>query len=423
MTDSTATASTAATLTTQRSHDVRTISLVGVAHGTSHFFHLLLPSLFPFLAQDFHLSFAQLGLLTTVFFIVSGIGQALSGFWVDRYGATRILSIGLSAFAIGALIASQAQGYASLLLSAAALGAGNAVFHPVDYTIINRRVSGPRLGHAYSTHGISGNLGWAAAPLFCLSIAGVTGSWRYATLGAAIFAISMLVIVRWRNTDLFVSPTWKPNASPTNENSATEQDDKHGLAFMKLPQVWLCFGFFFMSAIALGAIQNFAVPALKVLFAMPLEQATLTLSAYLVSGAVGMFAGGFVAARAAHAEKTVMIGLGISILLLLLLQYAQNTLAIFTILPSILLAVSGFGVGIANPSRDLLIKRATPVGSTGRVYGTVYSGLDVGLALSPLLLGLAMDAGKPQAVFLLAAAGLALAVMLALAIGKYTKAK
>ncbi len=44
------------------------------------------------------------------------------------------------------------------------------------------------------------------------------------------------------------------------------------------------------------------------------------------------------------------------------------------------LAVTGFAVGIGGPSRDMMIKKATPKGATGRVYGTVYSGLDVGFA-------------------------------------------
>ena len=58
--------------------DVRTIGLIGLAHGTSHFFHLLLPPLFPWFIRDFGYSYAELGLLVSVFFAVSGIGQALA---------------------------------------------------------------------------------------------------------------------------------------------------------------------------------------------------------------------------------------------------------------------------------------------------------------------------------------------------------
>ena len=63
--------------------DAQVIGLVGLGHGTSHFFHLLLAPLFPWLKDAFGLSYAELGLLMTVFFIVSGVGQALAGFVVD----------------------------------------------------------------------------------------------------------------------------------------------------------------------------------------------------------------------------------------------------------------------------------------------------------------------------------------------------
>src|ERR1700757_3576354 len=66
-----------ATLQPTWQRDAETIGLIGLAHGTSHFFHLLLPPLFPALMSQFGLSFTQCGLLTTVFFLVSGVGQAL----------------------------------------------------------------------------------------------------------------------------------------------------------------------------------------------------------------------------------------------------------------------------------------------------------------------------------------------------------
>ncbi|MDP2325756.1 MAG: MFS transporter, partial [Gammaproteobacteria bacterium] len=76
--------------------DAQVISLVGLSHGTSHFFHLALPALFPWLKDAFGLSYAELGLLMTVFFTVSGIGQAASGFVVDRLGAAPVLRAGVA---------------------------------------------------------------------------------------------------------------------------------------------------------------------------------------------------------------------------------------------------------------------------------------------------------------------------------------
>ena len=172
--------------------DARTIALIGLAHGTSHFFHMLLPPLFPLFIRDFGLSYSELGLLVSTFFVISGIGQALAGFLVDRVGARPVLFAALSCFVLAALAAASAQGYAGLMLASALAGLGNSPFHPVDFTILNKRVSQPRLGHAFSVHGISGNLGWAAAPVFMAAITAATGSWRWAAGGAGLWALIVL---------------------------------------------------------------------------------------------------------------------------------------------------------------------------------------------------------------------------------------
>ena len=74
------------------SSDNRTIGLISLAHGTSHFYHLVLPPLFPWLKIEFGLSYAELGLLMTVFFVVSCIVQASSGFLVDHKGVRPIVT-------------------------------------------------------------------------------------------------------------------------------------------------------------------------------------------------------------------------------------------------------------------------------------------------------------------------------------------
>ena len=179
-------------LSTPWQADARTISLVGLAHGTSHFFHLLLPPLFPFFVRDFGVSYAQLGLLVTVFFVVSGVGQALAGFVVDRWGARPALFAALSCFVAAGVVGSMAQGVGGLVLTAGTGRAGEMHRSILSFTILNRRVSQARLGHAFSMHGVSGNLGWAAAPVFLLALAGPSGQWRQALLGAAWCAGAVL---------------------------------------------------------------------------------------------------------------------------------------------------------------------------------------------------------------------------------------
>ena len=159
--------------------DASIIGLVGLAHASSHFGHLLLPLLFPVFMKEFGLSYSELGLLMTTFFVVSGVGQACAGFVVDRLGARPLLFVALGIFIAACLSVSLVTGYSGLLLVAALAGLGNATFHPVDFTILNQRVSAPRLGYAFSAHGLTGNLGWAAAPVFFASMGAAVG-WRNA---------------------------------------------------------------------------------------------------------------------------------------------------------------------------------------------------------------------------------------------------
>src|SRR5215510_3498824 len=88
--------------------DATVIGLVGFAHATSHFFHLMLPPLFPWLMSEYSLSYTQVGALMSVFFAVSGIGQALAGFLVDRWGAHRVLCAGVALLATSGILVAAA---------------------------------------------------------------------------------------------------------------------------------------------------------------------------------------------------------------------------------------------------------------------------------------------------------------------------
>ncbi len=385
--------------------DASVIGLVGLAHASSHFGHLILPLLFPVFMKEFGLSFSELGLLMTVFFVVSGVGQATSGFVVDRVGARPMLWAALAMFMLACLWASVATGYGSLFGVAVLAGAANATFHPVDFTILNQRVSAARLGYAFSAHGLTGNLGWAAAPVFFAGMGALLG-WRQAYVAAAVmYGAVLLVMVVYRDQLQTRAAVRNPQAAPAN-----------AMAFMRLPVVWWCFGFFFMSTMTLAVVQVFAVSILKAMHGVSFESATLTLTAYMLCAALGVFVGGFVAARTANSDRVVAVALGCGAVLLALC----GTGWLGATPTMVVLAVTGFAVGIGGPSRDMMIKKATPQGATGRVYGLVYSGLDSGFAVSPLVFGAFMDRGWYGATLLGAAAVLLLSVLAALRVGRQT---
>ncbi|MFZ4550321.1 MAG: MFS transporter [Aquabacterium sp.] len=393
--------------------DARTIGLIGLAHGTSHFHHMLLPPLFPVFIRDFGLSYAQLGLLVSVFFAVSGIGQALAGFLVDRKGARPVLFAALTCFVGASLAAASAHSYAGLMLASILAGLGNAPFHPVDFTILNRRVSTARLGHAFSVHGISGNLGWALAPVVLIGLSGALGHWRLAYLCTAALGLTVLTILLWQREAV------NDHHAPHAMSPPAGQPTAHPFAFLALPAVWLSFSFFFWTTSALSAIQSFASPALQQLYGLPGAATAFVVTGYMLCGAVGMVIGGFMVARVERLERTIgwAMALAASLLLLASLQVLPAWVAAGSV------ALAGFGTGLAGPSRDMLIKRAAPPGATGRVYGTVYSGLDLGFAVSAPVFGWLMDHHVPAGIFAGAAACLALGIASATLVGQLVAAR
>ena len=400
--------------------DIRVIGLIGFAHGTSHFFHLLLPPLFPWLMPEFGLSFTQAGAMMTVFFVVSAVGQALSGFVVDRVGPRRVLLAGIACFILAGLLLSVAGNYAMLLAVGALAGLGNCVFNPADFTVLNRKVSPARLGHAFSAHALSGNLGWAVAPVFLAGIAAAAG-WRTAALGAsAVGALAWLVV--WLRRDATaLGDLVQVAANAMNTEAGTRVSPGRTAStfgFLGVGAVWMCFTFFLLITSAFGALQNFATPLMQNLYGISVAAAAASLTAFLLGGAAGIVTGGVLASRSASHDRLIAAALAGAAGMAAIA--AAGLLPAWGISPA--MGVMGFFSGIAGPSRDLLVRRAATAQfgqqAFGRVYGFVYSGLDLGLAISPLLFGPFMDAGRFGAVL----AGVALlqgaAILTALGVGK-----
>jgi MFS transporter, FSR family, fosmidomycin resistance protein len=388
-------------------NDSATIGLVAFAHAGSHFSHLLLPPLFPVFMREFGLSFADLGLLAAIFFAVSGVGQAISGFVVDRFGARPILLASVGLFVLASVSASLAQGYGGLVLVAVLAGLGNAPFHPVDFTIMNQRVSPQRLGHAFSLHGVAGNLGWAAAPLLIVSVSAAI-DWRSAYRVIAVLYVALLALLWWQRDKLQTQVFVRHSAGEASSH----------FAFLKLSVVWWCFGFAMFSTMTLAVMQNYLPSILGVVHGLDFARATAVLSGYLVCAAAGMVLGGFVAARYPLQSDRVL-ALVLSVAAGMIALAASGLLGAG--ISMALIVCTGLAVGIGGPSRDLMIKRATPKGATGRVYGTVYSGFDVGFAAAPVLFGVWMDKGWYSATLIGAAAMLLLAALVALRVGQRSR--
>ncbi|MEP7156679.1 MAG: MFS transporter [Betaproteobacteria bacterium] len=397
--------------------DATIISLVGFAHGTSHFYHLVLPSLFPWFMNEFGLGYAQVGVLMTMFFVTSSIGQAIAGIWVDRFGAHRVLCAGVGTLAMSGVLIGVAPNFAGLLFAAFVAGIGNSVFHPADFSLLAKRVSQQRMGHAFSTHGISGNLGWAAAPILMTAVAAAAG-WRAAGFAAALFGAASLALLVWKRDllkyELQHAARVAEGETPVKRASAW--------SFLRERMVWFAFAFFFFATFGFGALQNFAPPLLRELFGLSLAASTSALTIYLLGGSAGLVLGGFLAKPGNQHERYVLGAFSSGVVFALLLAFLP--LPGWLVLP--IMAMMGFGVGIAGPSRDLLVRAATKArlgeGAFGRVYGMVYSGLDAGLAVAPIAFGMLMDRHMPSMVFVGVAITLACAIVAALLVARESHA-
>lgn len=391
-----------------RRRDWQIILLIGVAHSSSHFFQLVLPSLYVSLGTEFGLDFARLGLLVSVFYVVSGLGQASSGFVVDRIGARPVLWFGLACFVLSAVLIGAANGYAMLMLAAAIGGIGNSVFHPADYSIINHRVSPPRLGHAFSLHGLTGNLGWALTPVFITTIT-LLANWRVAAFSAAaLVAVVLLMTVIGRDLLGGAAPAeagGKSAARPAAQESVWQTL----AALLARPALWGAFLFFACTSIALSSVQNYTIPLLGQLYDLSKVAASSALSGYMVASALGMAAGGFLVSANSRTELTVTAALIMAGLTLVVLAMGWVPAG----WAALVVGLAGFCSGVAAPSRDMLIRRVTPKGATGSVYGLVYSGMDVGSALGPLGFGLLLDAGMAHGPWVGAGVAFAAAALLA----------
>lgn len=388
-----------------RRRDVLLITLLGLGHSISHFFQLVIPPLFPWIMPEFGVNYTQMGAVMTLFFITSTAGQAASGIISDKWGAKKTLFSGISLLLIASIILAIAPNYYVLFLVTFLAGMGNSVFHPTDYSLMNRLVSADRLPFAFSIHLIMGNVGWIIAPILMVGVASIFG-WRAAAVaagGVVACVLSMFVFAR----HLFdLDPAAHDLDSQKNRSMTKEpEESKAGnFAFLLAPAVWLCFGFFFFNSFALSILQNFSPSIFGEVYQVPHETATMGLTSYMVGNAVGVVVGAWLAKLFTDSERVVASCLSVSFLMACVLATGMiPTWSIF-----IVMAVLGLGCGLANPSRDMMIRSTCmqKVGknSFGRVYGFTYCGMDFGQTLAPLAAGALLDLGYYMAALALVAA-------------------
>lgn len=189
--------------TRDRLHDPKDVpkGVVGLVLGAISICHMLndtiqslLPAIYPLLKGGFHLSFAQIGLLTLTYQVTASLLQPLIGQFTDRRPLPWSLSVGMGFSMFGLLGLALAHSYAELLCGAALLGVGSSIFHP-ESSRIARLASGGQHGLAQSVFQVGGNFGSALGPLLAAFVVLPNGQGSLAWF--CLVALGGMVLLGW----------------------------------------------------------------------------------------------------------------------------------------------------------------------------------------------------------------------------------
>jgi MFS family permease len=383
----------------RRFGELRVVAPICAAHFLSHYYMIMLAPLFAFVRAAYGVSYTDLALALTAFNVVSAVLQTPAGFLVDRIGARLVLiagvAIGTAAFAVAGIVDS----FVVFIAMYAVAGLGNTAYHPADYSLLSHHSTPARMGQVFSFHTFAGILGSAVAPATMLVMQS-RFDWRGAYIGAAIlgFAVLALLVAQRPTAADRLAEKPRPTAPPDGASGASPSDDG-GWRLLLSPPIILNLCFFVLISV-MGGLNSFLVVALGALYGTPDTLANVALTGLLLMNALGVLVGGVLASRTARHAAVAGLSLafaGIVTALVGVVGFSSFALVLMT-------SLSGLFVGIASPSRDMLVRAATPPGAFGRVFGFVSSGFNIGSMIAPTIYGMFMDRGEPRAVFLFSAA-------------------
>lgn len=348
---------------------------VSLAHLVSHLHIMTIPALLPLLPLFMDVSFMQLGLAIGVFNVVTAIVQAPLGFMVDRVGAQKMLIYALAVGSVSFALLALWPVFPMLLFAMVIAGLANGVYHPADYALLMQGVQVDKMGRAFSIHTFAGFLGAALAPPVLLSLGHLVDMrWAFAlSSGVGVAVLCLMLLSR------------APVPVAVLSDKATASDKRP----LKIP-VMALMGFvilFMLLSLSTGSIEKFSVSALVEGFAVPLSTANTGLTFFLFMSAFGVLAGGYLADRTTQHGFLAAGAFALAALFVVLIA----TVTLPAVLLVTVMAVVGFLTGVVAPSRDMLVRAASPKGAEGRTFGIVSTGFNIGGVLGPIFLGYLLD--------------------------------
>ena len=356
------------------------------AHLLNDMMQSMVPAIYPILKESYALDFAQIGLITLAFQCTASLLQPLVGFYADRRPMPYSLACGMGFTLVGLVLMSVASSYPVILLAAALIGMGSAVFHP-EASRVARMASGGRHGLAQSLFQVGGNTGSAVGPLLAAFIIVPRGQSSIVWFSAAaLLAMTVLVAVgNWYKANHHRA---KPRPRVAGGGAAAPVVlTRARIAFAIVILVALMFSKTVYSA-SLGSYYTFY---LIHKFDVSVQTAQIALFAFLFSIVMGALAGGWIGDKIGRIPVMWFSILGV-LPFTLALPYAGLSL---TILLSLVIGVvmsSAFSAIIVY-AQDLL------PGRVGMVAG-IFFGISFGLGgLGAAALGKIADRTSIETVY------------------------
>ncbi|WP_392566013.1 MFS transporter [Utexia brackfieldae] len=372
------------------------LSQISIVHLVSHIHMMVLPALMPLISTTTDLSFVDVGFAIAVFNVVSALVQLPVGFMVDKFGPAKVLLAGLLLGSVSFISLFFFSHYYWLVVAMAMAGLANAVYHPADYAILSRSITDKKMGRAFSVHTFSGFVGTAITPFLVLFLA------KSINIETAYFVAGLIGLI----AAIVILPTALKPALPAAVSVRPVVERKKALLS---PTIFLLVVLFLLLSLSMTSIQYFSVSALVTGYGIVLNQANTALTAFLIACAVGVLFGGHLA------DKTQRHGLiaAIALIVTAILAASVATSSFCALSLIFILAIMGFLSGMIMPSRDMLVRAASPKGAEGRVFGIVSTGFNLGGIIGPLLFAWIIEGGHARGIFLSAALFMVLTAIIA----------
>ena len=257
---------------------------LSLSHLLNDTIQALLPAVYPLLKDSFHLSFAQIGMITFCFQMIGSVFQPLVGIYTDRYPKPYSLVVGMGITLCGLILLAFAPRYEVLLVAAGMVGLGSAIFHP-ESSRMARLASGGRHGFAQSLFQVGGNFGTSLGPLLAAWIIVPRGQ-RYILVFTALALAGMFVLSRvgtWYALRLAALNKTRTNTS-THSNPLSRRTVILSLTVLLL--------LMFSKFIYLAAITNYYTFYLMQKFGVSVQSSQYLFFIFLFGVAVGTMVGG-----------------------------------------------------------------------------------------------------------------------------------